>query len=166
MEKKNIGTTQAIVSFAMISALLFWILDYTSCGVPTKTQRITTDTISQVRIVERPVYISDTIRIKSVSWRTRDSIIFVKDEVPCGDTSFIAQADSVLLPTGDTLNLAFNYWERKGSFSVVYRPRPDSIVTRTVHIPVMQETKSNLEYIFGAFGVGILVGIGAMLSNR
>lgn len=161
MKFAYLGT--AVMSIACIIYVM--TKDY-ACNNENRNVLITTDTVKNVQIVTRPVYISDTIKIKSVAWKTRDSIIFVKDSIPCGDTSFIAQSDSVLLPTGDTLNLAFNYLEKKGSFSVVYRPRPDSIITKIVNVPIHQETSGDLGYVFGAFGVGVLVGIGIILSGR
>lgn len=123
------------------------------------------DTINLVTIRERPVYITDTIKVKSVAWKTKDSIIFVDNEIPCNDTAFVAQSDSIIVPTGDTLNLAFNYSNRRGGFSLVFKPRPDSIQTKIITIPVKTE-----EYpygtIIGAFGLGILVGVGAVLQNK
>jgi hypothetical protein len=123
------------------------------------------DTIKTVQIIQRPVYISDTIKVKSVTWKTKDTIIFVDHEIPCNDTAFVAQSDSIVVPTGDTLNLAFNYANRKGNFSVVYKPRPDSVITNTVFMPIKSDEPYPYGAIIGTFGIGILVGVIGALSK-
>lgn len=123
------------------------------------------DTLIKVNIVERPVYIKDTVKIKSVMWKYKDTTIFVEEDLPCNDTSFIAQADSVLLPSGDTLNMAFSYADRRGNFSLVFKPRPDSIITKTILYPVLTDEPYPYGAIIGTFGLGILIGVAAALSK-
>jgi hypothetical protein len=117
------------------------------------------DTLQMITVVPREVFITDTIKVKSVAWKTKDSLIFVENEIPCSDTNFVAQSDSIIVPTGDTLNLAFNYFQRKGSFSMVYKPRPDSIVYREILKPIIKESEYPYSHILGAIGVGILIGV-------
>lgn len=147
-----------------VFSLIYWSGCSRGCsqdGLQTGKQ----DTIKLVAVRERPVYITDTIKVKSVAWKTKDSIIFVDNEIPCNDTSFVAQADSVIVPTGDTLNLAFNYSNRRGGFSLVFKPRPDSVITQVVTVPVYKE---DYPYgaIIGTFGLGILVGVVSVLNNK
>jgi hypothetical protein len=115
------------------------------------------DTTTQVRIVERPVYISDTIKVKSVQLKYKDYFYTDTVNIPCNDTNFIAQADSIITPTSDTINMAFNYANRKGFFSLVYRPRPDSIQVQTITVPV--EAKQNYGFLVGTFGLGLVLGV-------
>jgi hypothetical protein len=115
------------------------------------------DTTNQVQIVERPVYISDTIKVKSVQLKYKDYFYTDTVNIPCNDTNFIAQADSIITPTSDTINMAFNYANRKGFFSLVYRPRPDSIQVQTITVPV--EAKQNYGFLVGTFGLGLVLGV-------
>jgi hypothetical protein len=115
------------------------------------------DTTTQVQIVERPVYISDTIRVKSIQLKYKDYFYTDTVNIPCNDTNFIAQADSIITPTSDTINMAFNYANRKGFFSLVYRPRPDSIQVQTITVPV--EAKQNYGFLVGTFGLGLVLGV-------
>lgn len=110
-----------------------------------------------VRTVQRPITIRDTIKTKSVLIRYRDSVYFVEKpvEIPCRDTSFVAQADSVITETKDTVNMAFNYRDGFGYFSLVFRPRPDSIIT--VNIPV-EKNVTSYEWLPTAFITGLLFG--------
>ena len=52
---------------------------------------------------------------------------------------------------------AFNYTNRRGYFSLVYRPRPDSIQVQTITIPV--EAKQNYGFLVGSFGLGLVLGV-------
>lgn len=134
----------------------FGMLLQNSCNKVT-TRQGKADTVT--RIIERPVTIRDTVKVKSVAIRVRDSVYFIDKpvEVPCGDTNFIAQSDSVITNTKDTINMAFSYANRKGNFSLVFRPRPDSIMTVTVPI-VQTETRTEWAWLLGLFGLGIGIG--------
>lgn len=117
------------------------------------------DTVKIVQVIERPVTIRDSVHTKSVMIKTSDTTYFVDKpvEIPCGDTSFVAQSDSVITNTQDTINMAFAYANRKGYFSVVFKPRPDSIIT--VQLPVVKtETKTEWAWLLGLFGLGIGIG--------
>jgi hypothetical protein len=115
------------------------------------------DTSIVTRIVERPVYIKDTIKVKSVQLKYKDYFHTDTLDIPCNDTNFIAQADSVITSTNDTINMAFNYTNRRGYFSLVYRPRPDSIQVQTITIPI--EAKQNYGFLVGSFGLGLVLGV-------
>ena len=123
-----------------------------------------TDTITQVQVLERPVTIRDSVHTKSVTIRNRDTIYFIDKpvEIPCGDTAFIAQADSVITATQDTINMAFAYANRKGHFSLVYRPRPDSI--KVITLPTQIEKETEWGWVVGALGIGL--GLGAYYGRR
>ena len=115
------------------------------------------DTSVVTKLVERPVYIKDTIKVKSVQLKYKDYFHTDTVDIPCNDTNFIAQADSVITSTNDTINMAFNYTNRRGYFSLVYRPRPDSIQVKTITLPV--EEKQNYGYLVGTFGLGLVLGV-------
>lgn len=117
------------------------------------------DTLKIVQVIERPVTIRDSVHTKSIMIKTSDTTYFVDKPVsiPCGDTSFVAQSDSVITNTKDTINMAFAYANRKGYFSVVFKPRPDSIIT--VQLPVVKtETKTEWAWLLGLFGLGLGIG--------
>lgn len=137
--------------------LILGIILGSSCNEPTPVTMFNNDTTTQVQIVERPVYISDTIKVKSVQLKYKDYFYTDTVNIPCNDTNFIAQADSIITPTSDTINMAFNYANRKGFFSLVYRPRPDSIQVQTITIPV--EAKQNYGFLVGTFGLGLVLGV-------
>jgi hypothetical protein len=123
------------------------------------SQKRVTDTITTVQLIERPVTIRDSVHTKSVTIKTKDTIYFLDKPViiPCGDTSFIAQSDSVITATRDTINMAFAYANRKGHFSLVYRPRPDSI--KVITLPTEVKTENNWGWVVGALGVGLGLGV-------
>lgn len=114
------------------------------------------DTITQ--IVARPVTIRDTIRVKSVMIKYKDTAYFIERpiNIPCNDTAFIAQSDSVITGTKDTVNMAFTYYNGLGHFSLVFRPRPDSI--KTITVPVIHE-RTPWEWLAPAFILGIAIGV-------
>ena len=162
---KNRNQIYLLCSFILFAFAAWLSAEVTGCRSQRLVQTGVHDTVEKISIKEREVYITDTIKVKSVAWKTKDSLIFVDSEVPCNDTAFIAQSDSIIVPTGDTLHLAFNYAERKGAYSLVYRPRPDSIILKTITIPV-KENRFPFEETIGAFGIGILLGVGVMLQNK
>ena len=135
-----------------------------SCNKPQHVG-IKRDTV--VKVIERPVTIRDSVHTKSVLIKSRDTVYYVDKpvEIPCGDTSFVAQSDSVITKTKDTVNMAFTYANRKGYFSLVFKPRPDSIVVNTIQIPVIQpKIMTDLAWVVGAFGIGL--GVGAYYGRR
>ena len=122
------------------------------------------DTVKIVQVIERPVTIRDSVHTKSVMIKHSDTTYFIDKpiEIPCGDTAFVAQSDSVITATKDTINMAFTYAARKGYFSLVFKPRPDSIIT--VQLPVVKtETKTEWAWLLGLFGLGI--GIGSYVNR-
>lgn len=143
--------------------LILGIVLGSSCHEPEPITIFKADTSTKVHIVERPVFISDTIKVKSVQLKYKDYFNTDTVNIPCNDTSFIAQADSVITSTNDTINMAFNYANRKGFFSLVYKPRPDSIKVETIEIPI--EKQSNYGFIIGTFGVGLFLGLLAGVSK-
>ena len=117
------------------------------------------DTLKIVQVIERPVTIRDSVHTKSVLIKHHDTTYFIDKpiEIPCGDTSFVAQSDSVITNTRDTINMAFAYANRKGYFSLVFKPRPDSIIT--VQLPIVKtETKTEWAWLLGLFGLGLGIG--------
>lgn len=154
---KELQKTTIIVSIALAIVFIFLSIEVKQCSKPSYIER---DTLTRVEIKEREVFIRDTIRIKSTAWKVKDSLIFIEgDSIPCGDTSFVAQADSVITTSGDTLNLSFSYFNRKGNFSLAFKPRPDSILTREIMIPIVKEEPYPYGMIFGALGIGTILGI-------
>jgi hypothetical protein len=145
---------------AMIILAVLLIIGFVSgLHVGKTSQKRVTDTITTVQLIERPVTIRDSVHTKSVTIKTKDTIYFLDKPVviPCGDTSFIAQSDSVITATRDTINMAFAYANRKGHFSLVYRPRPDSI--KVITLPTEVKTENNWGWVVGALGVGLGLGV-------
>lgn len=161
---KEVNQIGVIISISLAIVFIFLSIEIKQCSKPNYIER---DTLTRVEIKEREVFIRDTIRIKSTAWKVRDSLIFIEgDSIPCGDTSFVAQSDSIIVPSGDTLNLAFSYFDRKGNFSLLFRPRPDSILVKEVTIPIMKEEPYPYGAILGAFGIGTILGIVLMMNTR
>jgi hypothetical protein len=145
---------------AMVVLAVLLIIGFVSgLHIGRNSQKRVTDTITQVQVLERPVTIRDSVHTKSVTIRTKDTIYFLDRpvEIPCGDTAFIAQADSVITATQDTINMAFAYANRKGHFSLVYRPRPDSI--KVITLPTEVRTENNWGWVVGALGIGLGLGV-------
>jgi hypothetical protein len=145
---------------AMIILAVLLIIGFVSgLHVGRTSAKRVTDTITRVEVLERPVTIRDSVHTKSVTIKTKDTIYFLDKPViiPCGDTSFIAQSDSVITATRDTINMAFAYANRKGHFSLVYRPRPDSI--KVITLPTEVKTENNWGWVVGALGVGLGLGV-------
>lgn len=115
-----------------------------------------TDTVTKV--VTRPVTIRDTVRVKSVMVKYKDTTYFVERpvKIPCGDTAFIAQSDSVITTTKDTVNMAFSYNKGYGHFSLVFKPRPDTL--QTITVPVIEE-RTAWEWLAPAFIIGLVLGV-------
>jgi hypothetical protein len=148
-----------VLNAMMIVAVLLIIGFVSGLHIGKTSQKRVTDTITTVQLIERPVTIRDSVHTKSVTIKTKDTIYFLDKPViiPCGDTSFIAQSDSVITATRDTINMAFAYANRKGHFSLVYRPRPDSI--KVITLPTEVRTENNWGWVVGALGVGLGLGV-------
>jgi len=148
-----------VLNAMMIVAVLLIIGFVSGLHIGKTSQKKVTDTITTVQLIERPVTIRDSVHTKSVTIKTKDTIYFLDKPVviPCGDTSFIAQSDSVITATRDTINMAFAYANRKGHFSLVYRPRPDSI--KVITLPTEVVTENNWGWVVGALGVGLGLGV-------
>jgi hypothetical protein len=148
-----------VLNAMVILAVLLIIGFVSGLHVGRTSQKRVTDTITQVQLIERPVTIRDSVHTKSVTIKTKDTIYFLDKPVviPCGDTAFVAQSDSVITATRDTINMAFAYANRKGHFSLVYRPRPDSI--KVITLPTQVVTENNWSWVVGALGVGLGLGV-------
>jgi hypothetical protein len=148
-----------VLNAMVILAVLLIIGFVSGLHVGRTSQKRVTDTITRVEVLERPVTIRDSVHTKSVTIKTKDTIYFLDKPVviPCGDTAFVAQSDSVITATQDTINMAFAYANRKGHFSLVYRPRPDSI--KVVTLPTEVVTENNWGWVVGALGIGLGLGV-------
>jgi len=148
-----------VLNAMMIVAVLLIIGFVSGLHVGKTSQKRVTDTITTVQLIERPVTIRDSVHTKSVTIKTKDTIYFLDKPVviPCGDTAFVAQSDSVITATRDTINMAFAYANRKGHFSLVYRPRPDSI--KVITLPTQVVTENNWSWVVGALGLGLGFGV-------
>jgi len=144
---------------ALVILAVLLIIGFVSGLHMGKSSNRMTDTVTKVQVIERPVTIRDSVHTKSVTIKTKDTIYFLEKpiEIPCGDTAFIAQSDSVITATQDTINMAFAYANRKGHFSLVYRPRPDSI--KVVTLPTQVVTENNWSWVVGALGIGLGLGV-------
>lgn len=152
-------TFKEILNALVILAVIIIIAFISGLHVGGKRLSWNKDTVTKVTIIERPVTIRDSVHTKSVLVKTHDTTYFIDKPVsiPCGDTSFVAQSDSVITATKDTINMAFAYANRKGYFSLVFKPRPDSIIT--VQLPVVKtETKTEWAWLLGLFGLGLGIG--------
>jgi len=148
-----------VLNAMVILAVLLIIGFVSGLHVGRTSGKRVTDTITRVEVLERPVTIRDSVHTKSVTIKTKDTVYFLEKpvEIPCGDTSFIAQSDSVITATRDTINMAFAYANRKGHFSLVYRPRPDSI--KVITLPTEVRTENNWGWVIGALGIGLGLGV-------
>jgi hypothetical protein len=86
--------------------------------------------------------------------------MLVKTQIPC-DTPFIAHSDSIITTTNDTIHVAFtNNPATNSYFSILFRPRPDSIITTTVKVPVETvKTTTDLGWVISAFAIGLGIGL-------
>lgn len=117
------------------------------------------DTVEKVIIQPREVFVKPDVRIKSILVPYRDTM-YVKEQLPC-DSAFIAQADSVITTTGDTINVAFSHNPLSESFfHMVVKPRPDSIIFREIVVEkVKTEKETDLAWIVASLVTGIAIGI-------
>ena len=159
-------TTYTLLTITLLIIGIVFFSQVKSCSSERQTIDLKKDTVERISIVPRNIYIKDTIKVKAVAWKTKDSMIFVDKEIPCNDTAFIVQADSVIVPTGDTLQVAFSYAQRSGNFSLLFKPRPDSIKIK--EILKIEYVKESFPYgtVFGAIGLGVLLGVAATSQNK
>jgi hypothetical protein len=145
----------AMISMALIAGFLFG----KGCQEKGYKSILRRDTIKSVQTIERPVFIKPDVRVKQILVPYHDTM-YVKEQLPC-DSAFIAQADSVITTTGDTIQVAFSHIPfDKSFFSMVVKPRPDSILTKTIEIPIIQESKTTeFGWIISAFAIGLGIGI-------
>jgi len=121
---------------------------------------------TEYKIIPYATYIKDTIKIKQVEIKYQDKVYFDSVRIPCGDTSFIVKSDTIFVPSGDTLNLSFNYSKNLGTFGLEYRPKTDSMEIKTIQVPQDNTNSNNIGYFVGSFGIGAILGIIAGMSNK
>ena len=144
-----------MISMALIAGFLFG----KGCQEKGYKSILRHDTVKTVQTIARPVFVKPDVRVKQILIPYHDTM-YVKEQLPC-DSAFIAQADSVITTTGDTIQVAFSHVPfDKSFFSMVVKPRPDSILTKTIEIPVIQESKTtDIGWIISAFAIGLGIGI-------
>jgi hypothetical protein len=121
-------------------------------------------TVTEYKVIPYPTYRIDTIKVKQVEIKYQDKIYFDSVHIPCGDTAFIVHSDTIFVPSGDTINMSFNYKNNLGNFGLLYKPKPDSIIVKTIQVP--EQNNSNYGYFVGSFGIGAILGIIAGMANK
>ena len=144
-----------MITMALIAGFLFG----KGCQEKGYKSILRRDTVKTIQTIARPVFVKPEVRVKQILIPYMDTM-YVKEQLPC-DSAFIAQADSVITTTGDTIQVAFSHIPfDKSFFSMVVKPRPDSILTKTIEIPVIQESKTTeFSWIISAFAIGLGIGI-------
>lgn len=156
---KNVltGIVWGAAFYALIS-LGSWAAGCNDTKTVTKTVRHV-DTL--VQVVTRPVTVTQT-KWKTIQLVQHDTLRTV-EYVPCIDSAFVVQADEIHTQTKDTINISYRHPEAK--FSVVFRPRPDTLQTvnivDTLHV---RDNSPNLLHV--ALSVLIGVGIGAIARGQ
>jgi hypothetical protein len=145
----------AMIAMALIAGFLFG----KGCQEKGYKSILRRDTIEKVRIQPREVFVKPDVRIKSIMVPYHDTM-YVKEQLPC-DSAFIAQADSVITTTGDTINVAFSHNPLSESFfHMVVKPRPDSIIFREIIVEkVKTEDRTDFGWIVASLVTGIAIGI-------
>jgi hypothetical protein len=155
------GLDKAVFGMIIGGIILGFILgmEFDGCGKKPYKSILRRDTVQSIQTIERPVFVKPDVRVKQILIPYKDTM-YVKEQLPC-DSAFIAQADSVITNTGDTIQVAFSHKPfDKSYFSMVVKPRPDSILTRTIEIPIVHEEKStDIAWIISSFAIGIGIGI-------
>lgn len=148
-----------IVLAMMACVLALGFLIGKGCQENSQKSIVRRDTIEKVRIQPREVFVKPDVRIKSIFVPYRDTM-YVTEQLPC-DSAFIAQADSVITTTGDTINVAFSHNPLSESFfHMVVKPRPDSIIFREIIVEkVKTEKETDFGWIVASFIAGITIGI-------
>jgi len=155
------GLDKAVFGMVIGGIILGFVLgmEFDGCGKKPYKSILKRDTVQSIQTIERPVFVKPDVRVKQILIPYKDTM-YVKEQLPC-DSAFIAQADSVITTTGDTIQVAFSHNPfDKSYFSMVVKPRPDSILTRTIEIPIVHEEKStDIAWIISSFAIGIGIGI-------
>lgn len=153
---KNMNTSVLIM---IVFSIILGIIIGSGCENKNVVYERDIDTVLNIKTVERPVFAKPEVKIKTILVPVQDTLI-VSKLIPC-DTQFIAQADSVITTTKDTLHVSFTHNPRNNSyFSILFRPRPDSIITKTVELPVETiKTTTDLGWLVSAFTIGLAVGV-------
>lgn len=155
------GLDKAVFGMIIGGIILGFLLgmEFDGCGKKPYKSILRRDTVQSIQTIERPVFVKPDVRVKQILIPYKDTM-YVKEQLPC-DSAFIAQADSVITTTGDTIQVAFSHNPfDKSFFSMVVKPRPDSILTRTIEIPIVHEEKStDIAWIISSFAIGIGIGI-------
>jgi hypothetical protein len=155
------GLDKAVFGMIIGGIILGFFLgmEFDGCGKKPYKPILRRDTVQSIQTIERPVFVKPDVRVKQILIPYKDTM-YVKEQLPC-DSAFIAQADSVITTTGDTIQVAFSHNPfDKSYFSMVVKPRPDSILTRTIEIPIVREEKStDIAWIISSFAIGIGIGI-------
>ena len=148
-----------LIKIMFACALLVGLFIGRACKEPAQQVILRRDTVQTVKIQPREVFIKPDVRIKSILVPYRDTMYITK-EIPC-DSAFIAQADSVITTTGDTINVAFSHNPlSKPYFSMVVKPRPDSIIIEEVILQdIKVEKQTEWSWLVTAFAVGVAIGI-------
>lgn len=153
----NDSMNKLVASMIALSILLGFLFGK-GCTENAQKPIIKHDTITSVKIQPRQVFVKPDVLIKSILVPYKDTMK-VLQKIPC-DTAFIAQADSVITTTGDTINVAFNHSPKESFFSMVVKPRPDSIIYRDLIVEKTNvEKQTEFGWLVSAFIAGIAVGI-------
>ena len=146
------------ITVLLITFLVLGIFLGKSCTKINYKTIMKRDTIESVRIVPRQIFVKPDIRIRSILIPYRDTM-YIAEKIPC-DTAFIVQADSTITTIGDTIYVSFNHNKDSSYFNMLVKPRPDSILTKTIEVPVVKEVeKTEFTWILWAFVVGVLTGM-------
>ena len=155
------GLDKAVFGMIIGGIILGFVMgmEFDGCGKKPYKSILRRDTVQSIQTIERPVFVKPDVRVKQILIPYKDTM-YVKEQLPC-DSAFIAQADSVITTTGDTIQVAFSHNPfDKSFFSMVVKPRPDSILTKTIEIPIVHEEKStDIAWIISSFAIGIGIGI-------
>jgi len=145
-----------VLGMMALTMLLGYVLG-SGCQEKAQESIVRHDTVEKVRIQPREVFVKPDVRVKSILIPFKDTIYLTK-QIPC-DSAFIAQADSVITTTGDTINVAFSHNPLSQSFfSMVVKPRPDSIIVKEINVEKV-EKETDIAWIVSSFVVGLAIGI-------
>lgn len=143
--------------FVAMCIIAGWLLGK-GCSQTAYKTILRRDTVTNVQIIPRQVFVKPEVLVKSILVPYKDTIR-LSERIPC-DTSFIAQADSVITSTGDTINVAFTHKVNESYFSMIVKPRPDSILTKTIEVPVIKEVSTTeIGWIISALAIGLGIGL-------
>ena len=146
-----------LVYVLLLIIIIYAFADYRGC---INNDRVHIDTIESIQVIDRPITIRDTIKVKSIKVLIKDTLINAS-VLPC-DSSFIVISDTIVTNTHDTVNIGFNYLNDSSFFNMHFRPRKDTIVSKTITIP---ESKTDYNLLIGTFGIGLFLGLLAGISK-